>query len=60
VIWFTFYDVFIARCNGMPMSLNVTEHMYIVSVRLYRWFKWNDILDVPICVWVWTEQSICI
>jgi hypothetical protein len=55
-----FYDVFIARCTSMPMSLNRIEHIYTVTAKLYKWFKWNFILDIPICLWVWMEQSICI
>jgi hypothetical protein len=55
-----FYDVFIARCISMHMSLNETEHMYTITARLHRWFIRIFILDVPICLWVSMEQSICI
>jgi hypothetical protein len=31
-----FYDVFMTRYISMPMSLNGTEHMYIVTASAYN------------------------
>jgi hypothetical protein len=32
------YDVFMARCISMPLSLNGIEHMYTVTARLHRMY----------------------
>jgi hypothetical protein len=32
------YDVFMARCISMPMSLNGTEYMHTVTARLHGMF----------------------
>jgi hypothetical protein len=55
-----FYDDFMTRCISMPVSLKGTKHRYTVTGRLHRCFIWNFMLGVPIYLWVWMEQKICI
>jgi hypothetical protein len=36
VMYHMIYDVFMAKCNCMYMTLNATEDMYTVTARLHR------------------------
>jgi hypothetical protein len=46
-----FYVVFHARRTNMPKSLNVTEHMYIITVGLHMMIYKATCFDLLLCLY---------
>jgi hypothetical protein len=55
------YDVFMTRCTNMYVFKWNISYIYIsLQLECIEWFMWNFMLYIPIWLWVWMEQNICI